>query len=211
MKNIILKLIVISLSGICIAQNEATIKLLPPEINEGKPLMQVLNERHSSRDFIDKSLTDQQLSNLLWAAYGINRPGDGKRTAPSAHDKQEIDVYITKDSGTYLYNAPDHTLIEISSIDIRSNTGSQGFVKIAAVNLIFVLNKDKTSSKDESEAISWGSITTGAIAQNVYLYCASENLGCVARGSFDKTTLSKDLKLKENQIILLTQSVGYCK
>jgi SagB-type dehydrogenase family enzyme len=211
MKRTIFKLLIFSLSTICFSQNVKTFKLLPPDKIGGKPLMQALNERHSSRDFIDKSLTDNQLSGLLWAAYGLNRLDENKRTAPSAHDKQEIDVYVTMDSGAYVYDAVNHALIEITPTDIRSSTGSQAFIKTAALNLVYVLNKEKSSSKDEVEAIAWGSVTTGAIVQNIYLYCASENLGCVVRGWFDKNELAKSLKLSENQVILLTQTVGYCK
>lgn len=193
------------------AQEQRVIKLLPPGKTGGKPLMNALNDRQSSRDYIDKPLTDQQLSDLLWAAYGVNRSDEKKRTAPSAHNKQEIDLYVTMANGTYLFDALNHSLIEINSTDIRSKTGKQGFTGTAAVNLIYVLDKKKAASDDANESIAWGSITAGAIVQNVYLYCASENLGCVVRGWVDKDLMADELKLNENQLVLLAQTVGYIK
>jgi len=195
----------------CTAQENKGIPLPPANTESGKPLMKALSERQSSRDFIDKPLTDKQLSDMLWAAYGINRPDEKKRTAPSAHDKQEVDIYVALAKGTFLYNAKNHSLIEISKNDIRSKTGKQGFVGTAAVNLVYVLNLEKSSSKDINDAKIWASVTTGAIVQNVYLYCASENLACVVRGWVDIEAMKKELKLNSNQVVLLAQTVGYGK
>jgi SagB-type dehydrogenase family enzyme len=195
----------------CTAQDHKVIKLLPPNKEGGKPLMKALSERQSNRDFIDKELTDQQLSDLLWAAYGVNRPDKNKRTAPSAYDKQEVDIYLTTAKGAFLYDAFNHSIVEISQNDIRAKTGKQGFVGTAAINLIYVLDKKKASSNDENQAVAWASVTAGAAVQNVYLYCASENLGCVVRGWVDKEAMTTELKLNGEQVVLLAQTVGYRK
>jgi SagB-type dehydrogenase family enzyme len=209
MKNILTGIVLLGLISACSAQTNDTVKLLLPVKQGGKPLMEALNDRHSSRNFIVKDLTDQQLSNLLWAAYGINRSGEGKRTIPTANNKQEMDVFIATSKGVFRYNAEKNCLISILKEDVRYKTGGQEYVKDAAINLIYVINKDKSGSKDETGKLVSGSIAAGAMAQDVYLYCASENLGCVVRGYFDKDTLSQLLKLSNEQIIVLTQSAGY--
>lgn len=193
------------------AQSQETIKLIDAQKNSGKPLMEALSLRQSSRNFINKPLTDQQLSNLLWAAFGINRPESGKRTAPSARNWQEIDIYLTTANGVYLYNAKDHSLIKISSEDIRAMAGKQDFVKDAAVNLIYVADYSKTGDSSQEDKLLYSGADTGFIAENVYLYCASEGLGAVVRGMVDRDILSKKLNLKEQQKIMLSQSVGYTK
>ncbi len=210
MKKALIVSILLSVCCTNFSQTSDSIKLPPPVRQGGMPLMQALNERHSSRDYIDKELSYQQLSDLLWAAFGINRE-DGRRTAPSARNKQEIDIYIATAKGVFLYDAASHTLLLIASDDIRDKTGMQPWVKDAAVNLIYVCNKNRTAPADETGTVINAAFSAGAISQNVYLYCASANLGCVVRGSFDKSVLAPLLKLSENQVIIMTQSVGYIK
>ena len=163
--------------------------------------MQALNERRSIRSYQDKELTVQQLSDLLWAANGFNR--DDKRTAPTANNRQELELYVTTKSGLYFYDARNHLLKEVKKGDYRTETGVQDFVADAALNLIFVSDMDKASSRQ------YAYTNCGFVSQNVYLFCASEGLGTVVRGSFNKDKLSKLLNLKPNQEVLLTQSVGY--
>ena len=163
--------------------------------------MQALNERQSSRSFKDKELSTQQLSNLLWAANGFNR--DDKRTAPTANNKQELELYVATKNGVYFYDARNHLLKEIKKGDYRAKTGVQDFVADASLNLIFVSDLSKASSREFAYA------SCGYVSQNVYLYCASEGLGSVARGSFNKEELSSLLELKAGQEPLLTQSVGF--
>ncbi|MEA5128284.1 MAG: SagB/ThcOx family dehydrogenase [Proteiniphilum sp.] len=177
------------------------IKLPAPDRTGGKPLMQALNERQSIRSYQDRELTPQQLSDLLWAANGFNR--DDKRTAPTANNRQELELYVTTMSGVYFYDARNHLLKEVKKGDHRAQAGSQDFVAQAALNLIFVSDMEKASSKE------YAYTNCGFVAQNVYLYCASEGLGAVVRGSFDKDKLRELLKLPSNQEVLLTQSVGY--
>ena len=187
------------------------VKLPVPQIDGGRPLMQVLKDRTSSRSVSPEKLPVQVLSNLLWAAYGINRPDTGKRTAPSALNWQEIDIYVATAEGLYLYDAIVHTLQPVLSGDIRAATGQQDFVREAPVNLIYVADFSRmgTASKEDKERYS--AADTGFISQNVYLYCASERLATVVRGSIDRKTLANGMKLRPDQKIILAQSVGYPK
>ncbi|MGE5308265.1 MAG: nitroreductase family protein [Deltaproteobacteria bacterium] len=183
------------------------IRLPSPRTEGGKPLMQALKERRSQRSFSPKVLPDQVLSDLLWAADGINRP-DGHKTAPSARNMQEIDIYVAKADGLYLYGAKDNSLSQVTAEDIRALTGKQDFVKSAPVDLIYVADEGRMSQAGELKD-KWASADTGFIAENVYLYCASEGLATVVRGMFDEAQLSKAMKLRPNQKIVLTQTVGY--
>jgi len=191
---------------------EIKLVLLPnPQLDGGRPLMQVLKDRSSSRSFSSEKLSSQVLSNLLWAAFGINRPDTGNRTAPSAMNRQEINIYVATADGLYLYEVKSHALKLILSDDIRALTGRQDFVKEAPVNLIYVADFSKmgTASKEDKELYS--AADTGFISQNVYLYCASERLATVVRGSIDKQALAKAIKLRPDQKVILAQSVGYPK
>ena len=191
------------------AQN--LIKLPEPDKTGGKPLMQALNERSSSRDFIDKELTDQQLSNLLWAAFGINRKESSKRTAPSSHNNQDIEIYLTTKNGLFLYKPEEHALEKLSDVDIRSIAGKQNFVKEAAVNLIYVSDFSKLGNgADEVKHIT-AATHCGFIGQNVYLYCASEGLISVFRAWINKEKIAKELNLPEDYEVIYSQSVGYSK
>lgn len=187
-----------------------TIKLPKPQTEGGRPLMQVLNDRKSSRQFISDKLHVQVLSNMLWAANGINRP-DGKRTAPSARNKQEIDVYIAMEEGLYLYDARAHVLVPVLAADIRGATGKQDFVKDAPVNLIFVADYSKMGDSPADQKDFYAAADTGYISQNVYLFCASEGLATVVRGMVDRITLAATMKLRAEQKIILAQTVGYPK
>lgn len=187
--------------------------ILPaPDRTGGKPLMQALNERQTTRSFTQDDLTPQQLSNLLWAAWGINRADVGKRTAPSAMNYQEIDVYVVIPTGLYLYDAEANILKQIHNRDIRKLSGTQSFVNEAPLNLLFVADMSKWGRKEgdvikDSELLMVYS-NAAFIAQNIYLYCASEGLGCVVRGSVPKERLLPELGLRSNQVITLAQTVG---
>lgn len=191
------------------------IKLPEPDKTGGAPLMQALNNRSSSREYSSRQLSEKQLSNLLWAAWGINRAAEGKHTAPSSNNKQEMLVYAALESGLYLYIPESHLLKQILNRDIRKLTGKQDFVEIAAVNLVYVadLKKAGVSNPEKAgpEALNTSSINTGFMAQNVYLWCASENLACVVRGWVDIPELSKAMELAPYQRIIIAQTVGYPK
>jgi len=192
--------------------NSQDISLPTPDKSGGRPLMQALSERASVRTFTTDNLTGQQLSDLLWAAWGINRPSDKKRTAPSARDVREIDVYVSMSAGLYLYDAENHKLLQVHNKDIRALCGTQDFVATAPLNLVYVADMAKLSKKEgdeikDSDLLS-SYANTGFIAQNVYLYCASANLGCVIRGMVPKDKLAPEMKLRSNQVIILSQTIG---
>jgi SagB-type dehydrogenase family enzyme len=188
------------------------IKLPAPQLDTGKNLMRVFKERKSWRSFVaNKKLPVNVLANMLWAACGINRPDSGKRTAPSALNRQQIDVYVALPEGLFLYEAKGHVLKPIISQDIRALTGKQSFVAEAPVTLIYVADYKKMGNLTEEEKNFYAATDTGFISENVYLFCASEGLATVVRGSLDKEALAKAMKLNDNQKIILAQSVGYLK
>ena len=193
------------------AEGLKPVQLLKPQIDRGRPLMQVLKDRSSSRSFRTEKLPIQVLSNLLWAAFGINRTDTGKRTAPSAMSWQEIDIYVVMAEGLYQYDAKDHILKPILPDDIRGLTGRQEFVKEAPVNLIYVADFSRMGTAAKEDKDLYSAADTGFISQNVYLYCASEGLATVVRGSIDRQTLSKVMRLRPDQKVILAQSVGYPK
>jgi len=201
---------VICFSAIASAQALKPVQLPPPQTTGGRPLMEVLKDRKSTREFGSGTLSPQTLSNLLWAAFGINRP-DGRRTAPSAMNWEEISIYVATPAGVYLYDAKANVLESVLAGDFRAATGTQSFVKDAAVNLVYVSDLSKTDGAPSSEAEMYTAADVGFIAQNVYLYCASEGLATVVRGSVDKPALAKTLKLQPQQRIILAQSVGFPK
>jgi nitroreductase len=164
----------------------------------------------SSRQFSQEPLPVEVLSNLLWAAFGINRP-DGKRTAPSAMNRQEIDIYVATAKGLYLYDAKVNLLNPILADDIRGMTGRQPFVKEVAVNLIYVADYSRMSGGTNEIKDLYSAAATGFIGENVYLYCASEGLVTVVRAEMDKSAMASVMKLRPDQKIILAQSVGYPK
>jgi len=192
------------------ADEKEAINLPLPKMTGGKPLMDTLKERKSSRSFTSRELSIEVLSNLLWAAFGINRPESGKRTAPSASNMQEIDIYVAMKKGLYLYNPKQNVLEPIMARDIREFTGKQAFTQVAPVNLIYVADLSKLNG-DSDDKIFYPSNHVGYISQNVYLFCASEGLATVILGWVDKPALAKIMNLGENQRIILTQPVGYPK
>lgn len=202
---------IISVSfNLALAEELKPVRLPSPRMNAGKPLMQALKERKSSRDFSNKPLSAQVLSDLLWAAWGINRPKTKGRTAPSAMNMQEIDIYVAMPSGLYLYDAVMHSLLPVSIEDIRALTGKQDFVSVAALNLIYVADLARAKRAEPNTGF-YTVCDTGFISQNVYLYCASEGLATVVRGLFDKPPLARAMKLRPDQKIVLAQTVGYPK
>ena len=192
------------------AQDLKPVKLPLAQTDGGRPLMQVLKDRKSNREFGPGTLSPQTLSNLLWAAFGINRP-DGRRTAPSGMNWQEVSIYVATPEGVYIYDAKDNLLSPVLVGDFRAATGTQSFVKDAAVNLVYVSDLSKIGDAASSEAEMYTAADVGFIAQNVYLYCASEGLATVVRASIDRPALAKTLKLQPQQKIILAQSVGYPK
>jgi nitroreductase len=193
------------------AQELKPIQLLKPQTDGGRPLMQVLKERKTSRTFSPETLPPQMLSNLLWAAFGVNRPDSGRRTAPSALNWQEIDVYVATGEGLFLYEAKEHQLKPVLNKDIRALTGLQTYVQEAPVNLVFVADFSKMGQTTNEEKEFYGAADTGLIVQNVYLFCASEGLATSVRALIGRAALAKEMNLRPDQRIILAQSVGYPK
>jgi SagB-type dehydrogenase family enzyme len=190
------------------------IKLPPPQKNLDFPLMKALEKRRSTRKWKKTPLSKQELSNLLWAACGITKEetnkSKSKRTAPSAHNWQEIKVYVAMKRGLFLYDEKGHQLIQILSKDIREDIGTQKMMRSAPVGLIYVSDYSKLSShfakKDE-----WWFLTgtdAGFVSQNVYLYCAAAQLGTVVLGLVNRDKLHKIMGLKECEKVVYTQVVG---
>ena len=161
------------------------------------------------REFGTQPLPQQVLSNLLWAANGVNRADSGKRTAPSARDWREIDVYVATAEGVYRYNPATHTLKRVAAGDIRRLTGVQDFVATAPVNLVYVADLNRMSDAGAEQKALYSATDTGFIAQNVYLFCTSAGLATVVRGSIDRAALGAAMGLGSHQQIILAQSVGY--
>lgn len=187
----------------------AAVSLPKPQTDGGKPLMQALSDRVTSRSFSSRPLPEQVLSNLLWAGFGINRPESGKRTAPSARNWQEIDIYVATADGLFRYDAGPHALIPIMDKDIRALTGGQPFVAGAPVNLIYVADYSRMGSTGMANKDFYSAADTGFISQNVYLFCASEGLATVVRGLVDRDALKTAMRLKSDQKVILAQTVGY--
>lgn len=208
MKTTILALFLSILSLSVVAQE--SLVLPPPHTSGGMPLMEALAKRATVRSFDTVSLTRQQLSDLLWAAFGVNRP-DGKRTAPSARNFQETDIYVLLKEGAFVYNARENKLRQVLKEDIRELGGTQPFVKDAPVILVFIADLSKMGEGKAEDKINTAYIDVGYISQNVYLFCTSEGLATGARMSIDREALAKKLGLREDQRIILAHCVGYQK
>ena len=186
------------------------INLPTPQKSGGMPLMEALANRSTTRDFGSQDLSPQQLSSLLWSCFGINRP-DGKRTAPSAKNCQETDIYVILKTGAYVYEAKSNKLNLVVKGDLRSFAGTQAFATNAPVILVFVADLAKMGTMSNEEKKRFANIDVGYISQNAYLFCASEGLVTGARASVDQKALGKQLNLRPDQMIILAQSVGYPK
>ena len=184
------------------------IKLPAPKTKGGMPLMEALQKRVTSREFSDKMLSDQQLSDLLWAANGINRD-NGKRTAPSARNCQEIDIYVFIEKGVFLYVPEKNLLKQVIKEDKRKMAARQPFVADAPVLLMFVANYDKMTGMDKEAKEFYGATDAGFVSQNVYLYCASEGLSTVVLGSIFRDEIKELLKF--NGKAVLGQPVAFAK
>ncbi len=173
-------------------------------------LQSLLQKRRSVREFRPEPLPMPVISRLLWSAFGINRP-DGKRTAPSARNRQEIDIYVATSNGLSVYDAKENTVKLILPQDIREITGTQSYAGQAPLNLVYVADSARMGATTKEETIFYSAANTGFICQNVYLFCAAEGLGTTVRAAIDKPLLAQTMKLRPDQIITLAQSVGYPK
>ena len=183
-----------------------TLELPAPQKTGGMPLMEALSKRVTVRSFDTTDISMQQLSGLLWASFGVSRP-DGRRTAPSANNKQEVDIYVLLRNGAYLYDAQNNALVRVSPEDLRSQAADKQFAD-APVQLIFIADLSKRGDNTEEGKMRMAYIDCGYISQNTYLYCASEGLVTGARATVNRDPLVSKLRLTSDQRILLAHSVG---
>lgn len=197
-------------SGLYPADKE--IKLVKPDMNKPATVMKALSERKSTREYADRELSNADLSGLLWAANGINRPSEGKRTAPSAMNRQEVDVYVVLPQGVYLYDAKTHKLTLVAEGDHRAAVaGGQDFVNKAPLSLVLVADLSKMGDPKNERVQNMCAVDVGIVSQNISIYCAAAGLATVPRGTMDATKLSQVMKLKESQKALINHPVGYFK
>lgn len=185
------------------------LELPEPRRSGGQPLLTVMAARHSTREYSPREIAQQLQSDLLWAALGINRPETGGRTAPSAKNWREIDIYLARADGAFRYEADRHCLHRLSAADLRSRTGMQDFVGAAPLNLVYVADLARIDSADAMERRFYCAADAAFVAQNVYLFCASEGLGCVVRGRIGRAELARELRLGPRQRVILAQTIGY--
>lgn len=183
---------------------------LPPPASPGaRTLEEALQKRQTRREFDVRPLPEAVLSGLLWAANGINRPALGKHTAPTAVNRQEIEIYVAKADGLYLYAPKEHALTLVKSGDIRAATGKQAFAATAPVNLVYVADMARVAGSTPEEKVFYAGTDTGFISQNVYLYCAAMDLATVVRANIDFPALTAAMGLPADKRITLAQTVGY--
>ncbi len=197
------------MSTTALAQESRVIQLPQPQTTGGGELLQALKSRKSSRAFSARALPQDLLSTLLWAAFGINRPATGGRTAPSAHGWQEIEVYAALPDALYRYDAAAHTLTRTVARDLRAQTGVQDYVGAAPLNLVYVADFSRMKDASETDRNFFAATDAAVIAQNVYLFCAAMNLAVVVRGLVDRKKLAPAMELRRDQRIVLAQSVGF--
>ncbi len=195
--------------GSSMAARELKPKALPPPLNTGgRPLIDVLKSRHSTREYSDRPLPPQILSDLLWSAFGINRP-NGDRTAPYWRHVMVMDIYAAMEDGVWLYEPKTHALLPHLADDIRAQTGSQDFVASAPLNLIYVAHGERMLDINAEDRRLYASVDAAFIGQNVYLLCSSEGLATVFRAAPDGAKLGKALQLPDQQFVTFSQTVGY--
>lgn len=181
---------------------------LPKPDKEAKmTLFQALDRRESVREYSDREIPERTLSNLLWAACGINRPGQGRITAPSAINAQDITVYVCRQDGAWKYDAAAHALTKVSDKDLRKQVaGFQDFAATAPVSLVLVSDISKVRNHSEL-----GAMDAGYVSENICLACTALGLATVPRATMDKAELAKELKLGDSEVLMLNNPVGYKK
>ena len=191
---------------------DKVIRLPKPNLNRNSEVMEAFANRHSTREYAAKALTLTDLSDLLWAANGINRPEEGKRTAPSAMNKQDVDVYVVLPEGTYLYDAKAHQLNLVAEGDHRGAVaGGQAFVKSAPVSLLLVSDLSRLGDAKNTHTQLMGAVDAGVVSQNISIFCSAAKLATVPRASMDTAKLKSVLKLTDTQLPLMNHPVGYHK
>ena len=211
-KVLIITALALAMSAVSFGQNSFTVDagdggtgnlvLEPCELGGGMPFMEVLKERKSNRDFQPAEIESRLLSGLLWAANGINRPGENKRTAPSSRNSQEIDIYVLTNNGVYLYMPEDQQVKKVRSGDSRKTVIKSDKEMNAPIVLLLVANYDKMKGYETADRDFYAPFDCGYVSQNIYLYCASEHLRTVAMGNIDRVAAAKILGLKNGKVML---------
>ncbi|MBQ3689506.1 MAG: nitroreductase family protein [Bacteroidales bacterium] len=187
------------------------VKLPEPDKNVSMTLYQALQQRKSVREYSGKEIDDMKLSQLLWAAVGINRP-DGHLTAPTAINAQDITVYVCRKDGAWLYVAKDNALKKVSSKDLRKAVAAnQSFAADAPLCLVIVSDNEKFHGGSTNGPTISGAIDAGYVSQNIDLACEALGLATVPRASMEKETLKKELNLTDSQNPILNHPIGYKK
>jgi len=187
-----------------------TVALPRPRTSGGRPLLTVLKERQSIREFSSRSLPLSLTGDLLWAAFGVNRPTTGHRTAPSAMNSQELDLYVLTAEGVSVYVPESHALKSVAGGDWRAATGGQGFVKEAPLAVVLVADLSRLSKARPEDRERYAMFDAGCVSQNLYLFCASEGLATVVH-EVDRPRLMEALKLRPEQRVILAHTIGYPK
>ena len=212
MKRFFLFLVIAVLAFTANAQELQTIKLIEPSQTGGSSVMEAFANRKSGREYSNKKLSDQDLSDLVWAAAGINRQERSLRTAPSWRNYQDVDLYVCFPDGVYLYNAKEHTLEPFAKGNFYPLLeANQTFVNDAPVILLLVTDLSKMQEDNFHTQMVIAGLDAGIVSQNISIFCAGKNMVTVPRGLMNKEELKKVLKLKESQYIMLNHPVGYPK
>jgi hypothetical protein len=235
--SLLVTLLLLPASSWAQVQDLKNIKLNEPNKKRGLSVMEALSVRASVREWSDKELSLSDLSDLLWAANGINRPEIKKRTAASAMNAQDVDIYVFMKDGVYLYDAPGHALIPVVPGDLRSQIGmapggapggpggapgpkpagppgskpSGGLPSPAPIQLILVSDVSRFGGGTPELKYEWAAIDTGIVSQNIALFCAATGMATRPRASIGKDRIKSLLKLKDSQYPFLNHPVGYPK
>lgn len=205
------------------AQQQHAIRLLPPDTTRGRPFMEALAVKASATQWSPKDLSLQDLSDLLWAANGLNRPGENKTTASSAMNAHDVDVYVFMSTGVFLYDYRNHELVPVASGDLRSAVPMQRSPRPgtaapaspaapeAAIQIVLISDAARFRAGSDEQRYEWGAIDTGIISQNISLFCAATGLKTRPRASMNKERIKEILHLRPTQRIFLEHPVGYAR
>jgi nitroreductase len=208
MKPLYVFVIAMSCLGSLLAQEFKPVELLAPDKTRGLPVMQALSVKASVREYSKKPLALQDLSDLVWAANGINRPDEGKRTASSALNAQDVDIYVFMEEGVYVYIAGKQVLDTVVSGDFRDLAGKTD----APVTLVLISDVSRFRFGTDLQRTAWANIDVGIVSQNISLFCAATGLKTCPKASFPGMDKIREvLKLKSTQYVILNHPVGYEK
>jgi nitroreductase len=222
-------LFLILAAGLLPAGDMQTITLNPPNLKRGLPFMETLSVRASAREYAERDLSLQDLSDLLWAADGVNRPAENKTTAPSAMNSHDVRIYVFMKEGAYLYDAPKHELLPVLAGDYRSQLMMARPAAPAAgappasvtppppapsappVQIVLVSDAERFQRGTPETKYEWGALDAGIVSQNISLFCAATGLKTRPRALLDKARIKELLQLADAQAVFLNHPVGYAK